>query len=126
MAHYEHLPIYRAALTLAVHLESVVRGFSRYTKYTLGSEMRRQAQTILGLIIRANQERDRQGTLTELRIAVEQLLVTARLCHESKGFRSFESFATTIELAGHVARQNEGWLKSRGGAGVISEPGFIG
>lgn len=36
MAQYEHLPIYRAALKLAIHLETIVRGFSRYTKYTLG------------------------------------------------------------------------------------------
>ncbi len=36
MARYEHLPIYRDALALAVHLEKVVAGFSRYHKYTLG------------------------------------------------------------------------------------------
>ena len=117
MAHYEHLPIYRAALTLAVHIETVVRGFSRYTKYTLGSELRRQAQTVLGLIVRANAERNKQVILTELRNAVEQLLVTARLCQEVKGFKSFTSFTTTIELAGQVVRQNEGWLRSMGGAG---------
>ena len=27
MAQYEHLPIYRSAMKLAVHLEVVVRGF---------------------------------------------------------------------------------------------------
>ena len=40
MPQYEHLPIYREAMRLAVHLENVVRGFARYHKYTLGSEMR--------------------------------------------------------------------------------------
>jgi len=30
MARYEHLPIYKAALDLTVHLERVVAGFSRY------------------------------------------------------------------------------------------------
>jgi hypothetical protein len=43
MAQVKHLPIYREAMKLAVLLESVVRGFSRYTKYTLGSELRRLA-----------------------------------------------------------------------------------
>lgn len=40
MARYEHLLIYRDALALAVHFEQVVMGFSRYHKYTLGTELR--------------------------------------------------------------------------------------
>ncbi len=30
MARYDHLPIYRSAMKLAVHLENTVRGFPRY------------------------------------------------------------------------------------------------
>jgi hypothetical protein len=37
MARYEHLPIYKQALDVAVHFERIVAGFSRYHKYTLGS-----------------------------------------------------------------------------------------
>jgi hypothetical protein len=40
VARYEHLPIYRDALELAVHFEKIVASFSRYHKYTLGSELR--------------------------------------------------------------------------------------
>ena len=40
MARYEHLPIYRQAFAVALHFEQVVAGFSRYHKYTLGSELR--------------------------------------------------------------------------------------
>jgi hypothetical protein len=46
MARYDHLPIYRSAMKLAVHLENMVRGFPRYSKYTLGNEMRVQAQNV--------------------------------------------------------------------------------
>jgi len=35
MARYEHLPIYKQAMDVAVHFERVVAGFSRYHKYTL-------------------------------------------------------------------------------------------
>ena len=35
MARYEHLPIYKQAMDVAVHMEKVVAGFSRYHKYTL-------------------------------------------------------------------------------------------
>ena len=38
MARYEHLPIYKQALDVAVHFEKVVAEFSRYHQYTLGTE----------------------------------------------------------------------------------------
>ena len=40
MAQYEHLPIYKKTMDLAVYIENLVRGFSRYNKYTLGTELR--------------------------------------------------------------------------------------
>ena len=82
MARYEHLPIYRNAMKLEVHLENTVRGFPRYVKYTLGSEMRTLAQRIVGLVIVANEQKDKRVTLLEVRQLVEQLLVQARICQE--------------------------------------------
>jgi len=67
MARYEHLPIYRAAFDLAVHVEKLVRGFSRYHKYSLGSEMRERSRAILARIIDANHSRDRGARLEQLR-----------------------------------------------------------
>ncbi len=40
MARYEYLPIYKH-MDVAVPFEKVVTGFSRYHKYTLGTEYRR-------------------------------------------------------------------------------------
>ncbi len=40
MARYEHLPIYKKATDLTIYLEKVVRNFSRYHKYILGSDLR--------------------------------------------------------------------------------------
>ena len=39
MARYEHLPIYKAALDMTVDFEKLVAGFSRYHKFTLGTEL---------------------------------------------------------------------------------------
>ena len=47
MARYEHLPIYRTALELAVHLERVVAGFSRYHKSSLGTELRQASRAVV-------------------------------------------------------------------------------
>ena len=47
MARYEHLPIYRAAFDLDVHVEKLVRGFNRYHKYSLGTELRERSRELL-------------------------------------------------------------------------------
>ncbi|MCB0288736.1 MAG: hypothetical protein KDH97_00620 [Calditrichaeota bacterium] len=44
MAQYEHLLIYKAAYGLALYFEQIVHHFSRYHKYTLGSELRAQTR----------------------------------------------------------------------------------
>lgn len=59
VARYEHLPIYKAALDVALHFERVVAGFSRYHKYTLGTELRALSREVVGLIVKANSSRDK-------------------------------------------------------------------
>jgi hypothetical protein len=49
MAHYENLPIYKAALDLAIYIEKIVRFFSRYHKYTIGTDLRDTSRRILVL-----------------------------------------------------------------------------
>lgn len=54
MARYEHLPLYKTAMALKVYIETVVRSFSRYHKYTLGTDLRQQSRELVTVIIRAN------------------------------------------------------------------------
>ena len=44
MAQYEHLPIYREAFKFLIYCEEIVRNFSRYHKYTHGSDLRNAAR----------------------------------------------------------------------------------
>ncbi len=46
MAQYEHPPIYKKAMDVAVYFEKIVKNFSRYNKYTLGSELRKLSRDI--------------------------------------------------------------------------------
>ena len=62
MACYEHLPIYKQALDVAVHFEQVVAGFSRYHKYTLGTELRNQSRAVVPRVVKANGARDKRPT----------------------------------------------------------------
>jgi hypothetical protein len=117
MARYEHLPIYRAAFDLAVHVEKIVRNFSRYHKYSLGTELRERSRRVLERIMAANQSRERTALLAELRLELEQLKVLARLCHESGGFASTRAYLYVAEQVVEISRQNEGWLRQASTAG---------
>ena len=46
MGRHKHLPIYKAALDMAVHFEKLVAGFSRYHQYTLGTELREGSRAV--------------------------------------------------------------------------------
>ncbi len=118
MARYEHLPIYKQAMVVAVHFERIVAGFSRYHKYTLGSELRDTSRQVVALVIRANAEPDKTGALLELRAKLDELLVLIRLAKEVQAFKSFAAYRFTVEQVASVCRQNEGWLRSlEGNAG---------
>ena len=112
MARYEHLPIYRDALNLAVHFEKMVAGFSRYHKYTLGTELRNASRQAVKMVIHANNQTDKLLALQELREHLEELLLLICLGKEVQAFKSFNAYSQVVELTAKVCRQNEGWLKS--------------
>jgi hypothetical protein len=49
----EHLPIWRDARRLLLEVEQAVRGFPRYHKYTVGTDLRRQA-ILVPTLLRGN------------------------------------------------------------------------
>ena len=75
MARYEHLAIYKAAMDLTIYIEQVVRNFSRYHKYTLGSNLRQQSRELVTLIIRANSQQEKLPVLSDLRERLEAFQV---------------------------------------------------
>jgi hypothetical protein len=92
MAQYEHLPIYKKAFDLAVYFDNIVRNFSRYHKYQIGSELRQQSREVLRQIIRANNATEKTPHLEKLRELLEDLKITVRLAKDMKAFANFDSF----------------------------------
>ena len=113
MARYEHLPMYKKAMDLTIYLEQVVRNFSRYHKYTLGSELRQKSREIVGLIIRANSAADKLPALLQLRDSLEGLQVLNRIGKEVKAFSRLDAYLFAATLVVDLSRQNEGWIKSQ-------------
>jgi len=110
---YENLPIYKKALDLAVYIETVVVGFSRYHKYTVGTDLRNLSRRIVVLVARANFKSARKATLEEALESIEELKILIRICKEIKAFRSLKSYEFAARLAIDVARQCEGWYRSQ-------------
>ncbi len=92
MARYEHLPIYKQAMDVAVHFEKVVAGFSRYHTYTLGTELRNKSREIVAQIIRANEERDKAPMLIALRGQLDELFILIHLAKEVQAFKRFSAY----------------------------------
>ncbi len=113
MSFHENLPIYKKALDLAIYIETIVRGFPRYHKYTIGTELRNSSRKTLLLIARANSAKDKKARLLEVRDNVEEIKALIRISKELKVFSSFKSFEYTTRLTLDVARQCEGWLRSQ-------------
>jgi hypothetical protein len=111
MARYEHLPIYKKAMDLTIYFEKIVSNFSRYHKYTLGSELREKSRKVVELIIKTNSTVERLPLLFELRVRLEELKVLIRICKEVKAFKRFNSFVHAFDLVIELSRQNEGWIK---------------
>ena len=79
---YRQLPLWRDAQRLLLEVEQAVRGFSRYHKYSLGSELRQQTMNICRLVARAAQEQSVQRRLNmveQLVWAVEDLKIRLQL-----------------------------------------------
>ncbi|MEA1967562.1 MAG: reverse transcriptase domain-containing protein [Thermodesulfobacteriota bacterium] len=98
MAQYEHLPIFKKMLNLSVFVENIVRYFSRYHKYTLGSELRIMCHKALSLIVEANSTRDRVEILLRLRLLLERIKIHLILAREVKAFNQKRSFLTAFPL----------------------------
>jgi hypothetical protein len=113
MARYEHLPIYKTALELGVILQGVVARFSRYNKYSLGSDLREISRRIIQLIVRANStDLARAQVLGELVVSCEMLKTMLVFAKEARAFDNFCSFQRLSLMAVALCKQSEGWLQS--------------
>jgi len=113
MAFHENLPIYKEAYDIALYFEKIVANFSRYNKYTLGTDMRNLSRESLKLIVKANiSKQNRYKHLISLRENLEMLKAVLRLCKDVKAFNNFKSYEFAATKVVGIARQNEGWLKS--------------
>lgn len=110
--YYDNLPIFKSALDLVVYIETIVKGFEKYYKYTLGEDLRQQSKEVLFLIQRANMSEDRSSGLLDLRNKCEEVKMLIRIVHELKVFKGFKQFEYCAKLSHEVCRQAQAWLNA--------------
>jgi hypothetical protein len=109
---YEYPPIVRLAERLLLTIEEVVRQFPRYHKYTIGSELRQQAMSIMRLCHRAWHDKKQQSDwLKQLIWAIDDLKISLQLGKQIKAFKSFKQFEQLVLLIGELGKQSGGWYK---------------
>ena len=93
------LPIWRDSSRLLIEIEQAVRQFSRYHKYTIGTDMRRQSMYVIRMLVRALNARDNERLryVNSLRVAVDDLKVTIQLAKEIKALQNFRQFQVLTE-----------------------------
>ena len=116
-AAYEGLPIYKAAVDLVSYFEIIVRGFSRYHKYTIGTELRNLSYAIVILVSEANIKADRIEKLKATLNKLQELKIRIQVCAEIRAFRRANSFPTTTRKIIDISKQCEGWLRNSQNSG---------
>ena len=104
------MPLWRDANQLLLLVEQAVRHFPRYHKYTLGTDLRRQAMNVCRLIARAYHDREgRRPLVQRLNGEVDDLKIALQLAKELAVFRNFKEFESIVTLAVSVGKQSGGW-----------------
>ncbi len=109
MARYHLLSLWKTALDLALAVERAVVHFPRSHRYALGTDLRRSAQRICTLVVRANAgELYRTNTLDELISTVEETKTLTTLGKAMRAFYDFNPFACIAERAVSLGKLSGG------------------
>jgi hypothetical protein len=107
---YENLPIYKSAMDFCVYIETIVKGFEKYHKYTIGVDLSTESKALLFLIHRANIHEDKFEQLLQLRDKCEDIKMLIQLSKELKAFKSFKQFEYCSKCIVDICKQSQAWL----------------
>ena len=72
---YTKLPIFKKAMELNLYIETIVKNFSRYHKYSIGSELRDKSREVMYAIYKVFFAKDKKSAIEKLRDLNEELKI---------------------------------------------------
>ena len=107
-----NFPIFKSALELTVYIETIVKSFDKYHKYTIGEDMRKFSKDMLFIINRVGLAKDKEGAIRKLRDRCEDMKMLLLISKELKAFKSFKQFEQSSLLSVAVCKQSQSWLNN--------------
>jgi hypothetical protein len=105
-------PIVKLSEQVLVAIEEAVLRFPRSHKYTIGSDLRREAATVARHAHRAWRDASRRGDwISKLVWAVDDLKLSVQIAQQLRVFRSFAQFEAIARTVSDLGRQCGGWQK---------------
>ena len=118
--YYDNLPIYKSALDFCVYIETIVKNFDKYTRYSIGEDLRIHSKELLFLIHRVNRAEDKNTHLNLLVEKCEESKMLIQITKELKVFKSFKQFEYSSKLCVNICKQSQAWFNhSKKIAGVL-------
>lgn len=111
--YFHKIPIWRDSNRLLVEVEKKVRGFPRYHKYTIGTELRKSSINVCRFLVRAYKETEKKSKWVEkLNTEIEDLKVLLYVAKEIKAFNNFNDFKEITDITMSIGKQSGRWLKN--------------
>jgi hypothetical protein len=109
----QNFPIFRSALELCVYIETIVKGFDKYHRYTIGEDMRKFSKDMIFIINRVGLVKDRKRALIRLRDRCEDMKMLILISKELEAFSSFKQFEHSSKITSDIAKQAQAWLNAQ-------------
>lgn len=119
-------PIARLSHRILGDVETAVRRFPRFHKYSVGADLRAHAMQVARCIHKAWRDAEqRLPRVMEVCSAVDDLKISMQLAKQVRAFGSFAEFEALALLVNEIGQQSGGWLKklqSKGRNEQVREP----
>ncbi|MGI6393995.1 MAG: four helix bundle protein [bacterium] len=107
MGDLNKMAVYRKAFEYMVYIEQSVRNFSRYNKYSIGSELRKRARsmTLQFALFNKKKSHEKIAVLSELQKSVEEAKIELTLSRELLTFKKYEAWYHGAQILEEIGRQ---------------------
>ena len=119
-------PLHKDLRRLTVLTEELVRGFTRYHKYTVGTDLRQQAMKAWRMVHRAHFDQAAQARVVEQLVwAVDDYKLSLQMAKEIKAFQNFSQFEAVALLVVQIGKQCGGWHRQTRSRGPAAAEGAV-